>query len=61
MHLMKSIRSSSSMHFHLLHTPLQVPKYYFDQIEESVISKGGRAFDSENRRLIMAMTKLGSR
>ncbi|CAE7569458.1 Arsj [Symbiodinium sp. CCMP2592] len=43
--------------FHLLHTPLQVPKYYFDQIEESVISKGGRAFDSENRRLIMAMTK----
>lgn len=43
--------------FHLLHTPLQVPRYYYDQIEKDVISKGGKSFDSENRRLLMAMTK----
>eukprot|EP00435_Cladocopium_sp_Y103_P046547 s1185_g13.t1 len=43
--------------FHLLHTPLQVPKYYYEQIEKDVIQQGGKAFDSENRRLLMAMTK----
>ena len=43
--------------FHLLHTPLQVPKYYYEQVEKDVISKGGKAFDSENRRMLMAMTK----
>jgi len=43
--------------FHLLHTPLQVPKYYFEKIEKDVIQQGGKAFDSENRRLLMAMTK----
>lgn len=43
--------------FHLLHTPLQVPKYYYEQIEKDVIQQGGKAFDSENRRLLMAMTE----
>ena len=43
--------------FHLLHTPLQVPLYYYDLIEREVLGEGGRRFDSENRRLIMAMTR----
>ncbi|CAK9083026.1 Arylsulfatase B (ASB) (N-acetylgalactosamine-4-sulfatase) (G4S) [Durusdinium trenchii] len=43
--------------FHLLHTPLQVPKYYYEQIEKDVIQRGGKAFDSQNRRMLMAMTK----
>ena len=43
--------------FHLLHTPLQVPRYYYEQIEKDVLAKGGKAFDSENRRLLMAMTR----
>ena len=43
--------------FHLLHSPLQVPIYYYDLIEREVLAQGGQAFDSENRRLIMAMTR----
>jgi len=42
--------------FHLLHTPLQVPKYYYNQINKTVVERGGKEFDSENRRLLMAMT-----
>lgn len=43
--------------FHLLHTPLQVPNYYYNQISESTIANGGKEFDDQNRRLLMAMTK----
>lgn len=42
--------------FHLLHTPLQVPNYYFQQINKTVVEQGGKAFDSKNRQLVMAMT-----
>jgi len=42
--------------FHLLHTPLQVPKYYFKQINKTVVERGGKEIESENRRLLMAMT-----
>eukprot|EP00413_Alexandrium_margalefii_P010937 CAMPEP_0204530748 /NCGR_PEP_ID=MMETSP0661-20131031/10787_1 /ASSEMBLY_ACC=CAM_ASM_000606 /TAXON_ID=109239 /ORGANISM="Alexandrium margalefi, Strain AMGDE01CS-322" /LENGTH=677 /DNA_ID=CAMNT_0051536853 /DNA_START=48 /DNA_END=2081 /DNA_ORIENTATION=+ len=43
--------------FHLLHTPLQVPKYYFKKINETTVERGGVEFDSNNRRLLMAMTR----
>eukprot|EP00928_Gymnodinium_smaydae_P005003 TRINITY_DN1171_c0_g4_i1.p1 TRINITY_DN1171_c0_g4~~TRINITY_DN1171_c0_g4_i1.p1 ORF type:complete len:696 (-),score=92.99 TRINITY_DN1171_c0_g4_i1:159-2246(-) len=43
--------------FHLLHTPLQVPKYYYEQIQRIVTDQGGSPFDSNNRRLLMAMTR----
>eukprot|EP00931_Biecheleriopsis_adriatica_P077520 TRINITY_DN51070_c0_g1_i1.p1 TRINITY_DN51070_c0_g1~~TRINITY_DN51070_c0_g1_i1.p1 ORF type:complete len:701 (-),score=165.81 TRINITY_DN51070_c0_g1_i1:69-2171(-) len=43
--------------FHLLHTPLQVPKYYIHEAKQRVTGGGGKDFDSENRLLIMAMTK----
>jgi len=41
--------------FHLLHTPLQVPPFYLAQIDELVKAKGGKPFDSANRRLYAAM------
>eukprot|EP00927_Polykrikos_kofoidii_P005344 TRINITY_DN12113_c0_g1_i6.p1 TRINITY_DN12113_c0_g1~~TRINITY_DN12113_c0_g1_i6.p1 ORF type:complete len:705 (+),score=91.57 TRINITY_DN12113_c0_g1_i6:65-2116(+) len=41
--------------FHLLHTPLQVPKTYLDRIDELVSKAFGRPFDSVNRRLYAAM------
>ena len=39
--------------FHLLHTPLQVPKYYFQQIEKDVLQQlgdncGVHSFPSED-------------
>ncbi|CAE7803063.1 Arsb [Symbiodinium sp. CCMP2592] len=42
--------------FHLLHTPLQIPKYYYSKISEIVSQQGGQIMDSENRRKLMAMT-----
>ena len=42
--------------FHLLHTPLQIPKYYYSKIAEVVAQQGGQDIDSENRRKLMAMT-----
>ena len=41
--------------FHLLHTPLQVPKAYLDRIDRIVAAGGGKAIDSSNRRLYAAM------
>jgi len=41
--------------FHLLHTPLQVPKAFVRKIERLVQSSGGRSFDTSNRRLLAAM------
>jgi len=43
--------------FHLLHSPLQVPNYYYKKISQSVVEQGGKEFDANNRRLIMAMTR----
>eukprot|EP00933_Yihiella_yeosuensis_P046980 TRINITY_DN425_c0_g1_i4.p1 TRINITY_DN425_c0_g1~~TRINITY_DN425_c0_g1_i4.p1 ORF type:complete len:543 (+),score=97.31 TRINITY_DN425_c0_g1_i4:52-1629(+) len=42
--------------FHLLHTPLQVPKSYLQKVEEIVAAKGGKPFDTQNRKLYAAMT-----
>ena len=42
--------------FHLLHTPLQIPKFYYAKIAQIVSQQGGQVIDSENRRLLMAMT-----
>lgn len=41
--------------FHLLHTPLQVPEKYLDQIDQIVASKGASPIDTQNRRLLAAM------
>eukprot|EP00441_Pelagodinium_beii_P033851 CAMPEP_0197639640 /NCGR_PEP_ID=MMETSP1338-20131121/14202_1 /TAXON_ID=43686 ORGANISM="Pelagodinium beii, Strain RCC1491" /NCGR_SAMPLE_ID=MMETSP1338 /ASSEMBLY_ACC=CAM_ASM_000754 /LENGTH=679 /DNA_ID=CAMNT_0043212397 /DNA_START=62 /DNA_END=2101 /DNA_ORIENTATION=- len=43
--------------FHLLHSPLQIPNYYYKMINTTVVEQGGPEFDSNNRRLLMAMTK----
>ena len=42
--------------FHLLHTPMQVPRTYIDQVDSLVAAKGGDPYDSQNRRLYAAMT-----
>jgi len=42
--------------FHLLHTPLQVPKAWLEKLDALVSAAGGKPIDSENRRLYAAMT-----
>jgi arylsulfatase I/J len=42
--------------FHLLHTPLEIPRAYLKRIDELVAAKGGKPIDSANRRLYAAMT-----
>jgi len=42
--------------FHLLHTPLQVPKIWLKKLDSLVAAAGGKPIDSENRRLYAAMT-----
>ena len=42
--------------FHLLHTPLQVPKAWLHKIDDLVKAAGGEPIDDENRRLYAAMT-----
>ena len=42
--------------FHLLHTPLQVPKAWLHKIDDLVKAAGGKPIDDENRRLYAAMT-----
>ncbi|CAJ1332272.1 unnamed protein product [Effrenium voratum] len=42
--------------FHLIHTPLQVPKAWLAKLDGLVKAAGGKPFDSENRRLYAAMT-----
>ncbi|CAK9065036.1 Arylsulfatase B (ASB) (N-acetylgalactosamine-4-sulfatase) (G4S) [Durusdinium trenchii] len=41
--------------FHLVHTPLQIPKAWLSKIDEVVKAAGGKAFDDQNRRLYSAM------
>lgn len=41
--------------FHLIHTPLQVPKWWLDKIDQLVEEAGGKPFTSSNRRLYAAM------
>ena len=41
--------------FHLLHTPLEVPKSYLAKIDRIVKAKGGKPFDDRSRRLYHAM------
>eukprot|EP00929_Paragymnodinium_shiwhaense_P063511 TRINITY_DN3171_c0_g1_i1.p1 TRINITY_DN3171_c0_g1~~TRINITY_DN3171_c0_g1_i1.p1 ORF type:complete len:758 (+),score=208.06 TRINITY_DN3171_c0_g1_i1:112-2274(+) len=41
---------------HLLHTPLQVPKWWLKRIDELVEKAGGMPIDTQNRRLYAAMT-----
>ena len=42
--------------FHLLHTPLQVPKAWLEKLDKLVAAAGGKPIDSDNRRLYAAMT-----
>ena len=42
--------------FHLIHTPLQVPKAWLHKIDDLVKASGGKPIDDENRRLYAAMT-----
>lgn len=42
--------------FHLIHTPLQVPKAWLHKIDDMVKAAGGKPFDDQNRRLYAAMT-----
>mmetsp|Transcript_29342 Transcript_29342/g.68075 ORF Transcript_29342/g.68075 Transcript_29342/m.68075 type:complete len:689 (+) Transcript_29342:92-2158(+) len=63
LHIIRGHNASDADHplflfhaFHLLHTPLQIPKYYFAKIAELVKEQGGRSIDSENRQRLMAMT-----
>eukprot|EP00929_Paragymnodinium_shiwhaense_P063096 TRINITY_DN31542_c0_g1_i1.p1 TRINITY_DN31542_c0_g1~~TRINITY_DN31542_c0_g1_i1.p1 ORF type:complete len:692 (-),score=111.43 TRINITY_DN31542_c0_g1_i1:217-2238(-) len=41
--------------FHLIHTPLQVPKWWLAKIDDLVAKAGGKPFSSQNRRLYAAM------
>lgn len=41
--------------FHLMHTPLEVPKVYLEKIDEVVRQAGAKPIDSQNRRLFAAM------
>lgn len=42
--------------FHLVHTPLQVPKFYMEEIDRLVKKGGGSPISTHNRRLYAAMT-----
>ena len=42
--------------FHLLHTPMQVPFRYLQEVDARVAAAGGAPYDSQNRRLYGAMT-----
>ncbi|CAE8591720.1 unnamed protein product [Polarella glacialis] len=41
--------------FHLVHTPLQVPKEYLSKLDQMVAAAGGQNISSRNRRLYAAM------
>lgn len=41
--------------FHLIHTPLQVPRSWLEKIDKLVLEAGGQPFSSSNRRLYAAM------
>ncbi|CAE8657425.1 unnamed protein product [Polarella glacialis] len=41
--------------FHLVHTPLQVPKEYLRKLDQMVAAAGGQNISSRNRRLYAAM------
>jgi len=41
--------------FHLVHSPLEVPKAYLARIDSLVEQAGGKPFDTQNRRLLHAM------